>query len=154
MNWSNPVVVLLPAVITALTAQNFDLLILDVGLPRTEGTPGTSALMLTQGTGEKSRNVCAIACGFEKRKTGLVQNVLILKAIYGVVYLNFVLAFFNLLPFPPLDGSAAPLALRRGDRFARTAPRARRARPPAVAPYIPACSPSSCSSQSRTNCLS
>jgi len=40
------------------------------------------------------------------QRTGLVQNVLILKAIYGVVYLNFVLAFFNLLPFPPLDGGA------------------------------------------------
>jgi Zn-dependent protease len=39
-------------------------------------------------------------------KTGLVQNPLVLKAIFGVVYLNFLLAFFNLLPFPPLDGGA------------------------------------------------
>lgn len=39
-------------------------------------------------------------------RTGLVQNPLILKALYGVVYLNFLLAFFNLLPFPPLDGGA------------------------------------------------
>jgi Zn-dependent protease len=39
-------------------------------------------------------------------RTGLVQNPLVLRAIYGVVYLNFLLAFFNLLPFPPLDGGA------------------------------------------------
>lgn len=39
-------------------------------------------------------------------KTGLVQNPEILRSIFWVVYLNFLLAFFNLLPFPPLDGGA------------------------------------------------
>ncbi|MBI5478025.1 MAG: site-2 protease family protein [Deltaproteobacteria bacterium] len=44
-------------------------------------------------------------------RTGLVQNPLVLKAIFGVVFLNFILAFFNLLPFPPLDGGAVVAGL-------------------------------------------
>jgi len=39
-------------------------------------------------------------------RTGLVQNPEILRSIFWVVYLNFLLACFNLLPFPPLDGGA------------------------------------------------
>jgi Zn-dependent protease len=39
-------------------------------------------------------------------RTGLVHNPEILRSIFWVVYLNFLLAFFNLLPFPPLDGGA------------------------------------------------
>ena len=39
-------------------------------------------------------------------RTGLVQNPEVLRSIFWVVFLNFALAFFNLLPFPPLDGGA------------------------------------------------
>ena len=39
-------------------------------------------------------------------RSGLVENVEIIRALFGVVSLNFFLAFFNLLPFPPLDGGA------------------------------------------------
>jgi len=44
-------------------------------------------------------------------RTGLVQNPEILRSIFWVVYLNFLLAFFNLLPFPPLDGGAVVAGL-------------------------------------------
>jgi len=37
---------------------------------------------------------------------GLVRNLEVLRAMYSAVYLNFLLAFFNLVPIPPLDGSA------------------------------------------------
>jgi Zn-dependent protease len=39
-------------------------------------------------------------------KTGLVQNPEVLRALQQAVYLNFLLAFFNLVPVPPLDGGA------------------------------------------------
>jgi Zn-dependent protease len=39
-------------------------------------------------------------------RTRLVGNPDILKALFGAVYLNFLLAFFNLVPVPPLDGGA------------------------------------------------
>jgi Zn-dependent protease len=37
---------------------------------------------------------------------GIVRNPEVQMAIVAAVRLNFVLAFFNLLPFPPLDGGA------------------------------------------------
>jgi Zn-dependent protease len=39
-------------------------------------------------------------------RLGLVRNPEALHAMKSAVYLNFLLAFFNLVPVPPLDGSA------------------------------------------------
>lgn len=65
-------------------------------------------LLLTGAAGPATNIALAILGGILFRllvHTGIVSSVVIAQSIYYLVIVNLVLAFFNLIPIPPLDGS-------------------------------------------------
>lgn len=65
-------------------------------------------LLITGAAGPATNIILAIFGGIIFRLfvlTGIIQSTVIIQTIFYLVIVNLVLAFFNLIPIPPLDGS-------------------------------------------------
>jgi Zn-dependent protease len=78
--------------------------------------PYQTALLLTGAAGPVTNVLLAIASGICFRIVGALGAPIIVQYIFGFfTFINLVLAFFNLVPIPPLDGSRVVQYFLKGD---------------------------------------
>ncbi len=70
-------------------------------------TSPRTGMMLTGIAGPAANVALAVAFGLLVRVASYVPGIpdIVFMILYAFVYMNLVLAFFNLIPIPPLDGS-------------------------------------------------
>jgi Zn-dependent protease len=97
--------IILPAILILTTGSGFGYAKPVPVNPRNLHNPRQQAVLVSL-AGPAVNIVLAVGAAFALRSAGLIRGSTFREVVFYLGYINVILAAFNLIPIPPLDGSA------------------------------------------------